>query len=57
MFIDAPPVTDSSEARILTEISDMVVLVVPYGRSTLDNVNHAIDVVGKDKLAGLVYNN
>jgi Mrp family chromosome partitioning ATPase len=57
IFIDAPPVTESSEARILTEIADMVVLVVPHGRATQEQVEAAIDVVGKDKLAGLVYNN
>ena len=57
IFIDSPPVTDSSEARILTEIADMVVLVVPHGRATVEQIEAAIDVIGKDKLAGLVYNN
>ncbi|KZZ53142.1 hypothetical protein A3761_18035 [Oleiphilus sp. HI0123] len=57
IFIDAPPVTESSEARILTEIADMVVLVVPHGRATAEQVEAAISVIGKDKLAGLVYNN
>jgi len=57
IFIDSPPVTDSSEARILTEIADMVVLVVPHGGATMDQIETAINVIGKDKLAGLVYNN
>ena len=57
IFIDAPPIIDSSEARILTEISDMVVLVVPHGRATLDQVDEAIKSIGDDKLSGLVYNN
>jgi Mrp family chromosome partitioning ATPase len=57
IFIDSPPVTDSSEARILTEIADMVVLVVPHGRATVEQIEAAIDVIGKDKLAGLIYNN
>jgi Mrp family chromosome partitioning ATPase len=57
IFVDAPPVTESSEARILTEIADMVVLVVPHGRATQEQIEAAIDVVGTDKLAGLVYNN
>jgi len=57
IFIDAPPVSDSSEARILTEISDMVVLVVPHGGATPEQVEASIQVVGKEKLAGLVYNN
>ena len=57
IFIDAPPIVSSSEARILSEIVDMVVLVVPHGKVTNDVVKSALEVVGDDKLAGLVYNN
>jgi protein-tyrosine kinase len=57
IFIDAPPVVDFSEARILTEISDMVLLVVPHGKATAEQVETAIQSVDKEKLVGLVYNN
>ena len=57
IFIDSPPVIASSEARILSEIADMVVLVVPHGGATLEQVEEAVSVIGKDKLAGLIYNN
>jgi len=57
IFIDSPPVTESSEARILTEIADMVVLVVPHGEVTQEQIEAAIQVIGEDKLTGLVYNN
>mgnify|MGYP001384308913 CR=1 FL=1 len=57
IFIDAPPVVDSSEARILTEISDMVLLVVPHGKASTEQVETAIASVEADKLVGLVYNN
>jgi exopolysaccharide/PEP-CTERM locus tyrosine autokinase len=57
IFIDAPPVVDSSEARILTEVSDMVVLVVPHARATKEQIEAAIQSVDKEKLAGLIYNN
>jgi len=57
IFIDAPPVIDSSEARILTEISDMVVIVVPHAGATKEEVESAINIVGKDKIVGIVYNN
>tara|TARA_R110001592_G_scaffold29205_4_gene106215 strand:+ start:2407 stop:3114 length:708 start_codon:yes stop_codon:yes gene_type:complete len=57
IFIDAPPVADSSEARILTEISDMVLLVVPHGRATKEQIEAGIQAVDKEKLVGLVYNN
>jgi len=35
----------------------MVVLVVPHGGATSEQVETAIRVVGKDKLTGLIYNN
>ena len=57
IFIDAPPVVNSSEARILAGLVDMVVLVVPHGKVTADRVQAAIDIVGEEKLAGLIYNN
>ena len=57
IFIDSPPITESSEARILAEIADVVILVVPHGRATYDQVEAAIQIIGKDKLSGLVYNN
>jgi protein-tyrosine kinase len=57
IFIDAPPVTHSSETRILADLVDLVVLVVPHGLVTSDQVEAAIEVIGREKLAGLVYNN
>lgn len=57
IFIDAPPIADSSEARILSEIADLVVLVVQHGGCTAEEVGAAIEIVGKNKLSGLVYNN
>lgn len=57
VFIDSPPVIESSEARILAEIADLVIIVVPHGRATREQIEAAIDIVGKDKIPGLVYNN
>ena len=57
VFIDSPPITESSEARILAEIADVVILVVPHGGSTYEQVENAVHIVGPEKLAGLVYNN
>jgi len=57
IFIDSPPVIDSSEARILGNVSDLVILVVPYGKATPEQIEEAVDAIGKDKLVGLIYNN
>lgn len=56
IFIDAPPIVSSSETRILSELVDMVLLVVPHGKVTRDLVKTAIDIVEPEKLAGLIYN-
>ena len=50
IFIDAPPILSSSEARILSDIADVVLLVVPHGRATPPQIESAIEVVGRDKL-------
>jgi protein-tyrosine kinase len=57
IFIDSPPITESSEARILSEIADMVILVVPHGGGSYEQIEASIQIIGKDKLTGLVYNN
>jgi len=57
VFIDSPPILDSSEARILSEIVDVVLLIVGHGTVTQEQVESAIHIVDTDKLAGLVYNN
>lgn len=57
IFLDAPPSASAVETRILAELSDFVVLVVPYGKVTKAQVQASIDVVGKEKLAGVIFNN
>ena len=57
VFVDAPPLATSSEAKILAEQCDMVILTVPYGGVTQAQVVEGIEAVGKEKLAGLVFNN
>lgn len=57
LIIDAPPIGMWAEARILTELSDLVVLVVPYGKVNEAQVTAAIDALGEEKLAGILFNN
>jgi len=55
IFLDAPPVADSADARILLELCDGVVLVVPYGGAFESDIAAAAKAVG-DKLLGVVLN-
>lgn len=57
IIIDAPPVIQSADARILSELADYSLLVVPYGKVTPTQVTEAALAVGEDKLVGCVLNN
>lgn len=57
IILDVPPIGLWAEGRILTDLSDFAVLVVPYGKVNEAQVIDAIDTIGEDKLAGLLFNN
>lgn len=57
IIIDTPPIMEAADARILAELCDYTLLVVPYGRVTQTQVAAAADTVGRDKLIGCVMNN
>jgi protein-tyrosine kinase len=52
--INAPSISESADTRILVELCDMVILVVPYGRCTEEEIMHASLAIGEEKLAGVV---
>jgi protein-tyrosine kinase len=55
IVLDAPSVQQSTEARILSKYCDYTLLVVPFGKAVTDEVLAAVDAVGKEKFAGLVF--
>jgi len=55
LFIDAAPIVDSADARILVELCDYVILVVPYGKATKSRVKESVEAVNPDKLLGVVF--
>ena len=58
VLFDSPSINVySAETRILAELCDFVILVVPAGRVTEGQINEAIAAIGKDRLAGTVFNN
>lgn len=57
IVIDVPPVSSSSVPRILSQIVDMAVLVIPFGKVTTEQILSGVDAVGESKFAGLVFNN
>lgn len=57
IIIDSPPLLDSADAKILAEVADYVLLVLPYKGATSSAVNKMIKAVGKEKVVGMVINN
>jgi len=57
IIIDAPPIETSADARILAELCDYALLVVPSGRVTETQIEDGIEAIGESKLAGVIFNN
>lgn len=56
LIVDAPPISEEADARILLALCDLVVLVVPYGRVSKDQVDAAVQAIPSERLAGCVFN-
>lgn len=54
LFLNAPSIASSADTRILLEVCHKVLLVVPYGKCTEDNIRQAVLAIGSDKLAGVI---
>jgi len=57
IFINAPSISDSADAKILSEISDYTLLVVPYAKVTKGMIEEAVKSIEPDKFLGVVFNN
>ncbi|NVK86643.1 MAG: hypothetical protein HWE13_00885 [Gammaproteobacteria bacterium] len=56
-IINAPSVLSSADTRILLDLCDQVILVVPYAGCSEEDLIQASSTIGADKLSGLVLNN
>ncbi len=58
ILIDSPSVGEfSADVRILAALCDFVVLVVPYGKVSQSEVRASVDIIGAERVAGVVFNN
>ena len=57
VILDGPPALDSPDARILSDLADLVIVVAGYGQVTVDRIEDAASNFDPDKLAGVVFNN
>jgi len=56
IVLDTAPITESPDARILSELCDYTMLVVPHGRATLSQVEQAAMAFNPRKFVGTVVN-
>lgn len=56
IIVDAPPIMHAADARILADVCDHVVLVVPFGRTTTKHIIQSAKAIGKEKFLGIVFN-
>ncbi|PIE55896.1 MAG: exopolysaccharide biosynthesis protein [Desulfobulbus propionicus] len=56
VLLDSPPLHAASETAVLAQQVDAVILVVRYGRSRREHIKSMVEILGKDKILGIVFN-
>lgn len=56
VVVDAPAVAVSADVRMLAELCDYAVLVVPYAGSTDSQIDAAVNAIGEQRLLGTLIN-
>lgn len=56
ILLDSPPFHAASETLVLSHLVDKVVIVVRWGKSGRENIKKMVDVIGRDRIIGIVFN-
>jgi Mrp family chromosome partitioning ATPase len=56
IILDGPPMSDIADIRILSELSDYVLVVARYGSATNAQIENCLNAVSDKKLLGIVFN-
>ena len=56
LVLDSPPIGESVDANMLSDLADCALIVAPYAGVTAQQITAAAFSIGKDKLAGVVFN-
>jgi protein-tyrosine kinase len=56
VILDAPPYCPISDARIVTGLSDGLIMVVRRGKTSCSSADHAFKAIDRNKLLGVVFN-
>ena len=55
LVLNAAPILESADTRVLVELADYAVLVVPYGSVTETQIANAAQMIGSKKLLGVMF--
>lgn len=55
LIINAPPLKASKEANILVRYANQVVLGVPFGEASADEIVSSVETLGSEKFSGLIF--
>ncbi len=56
VVLDTPPCSFTSDPGVLADSADAIVLVIRDGYSSKEQIDEAIESLGKDKIVGIVFN-
>ncbi len=56
ILLDTPPFHSAAETLVLSQLVDKIVLVVRWGKSGREDVKKVADLVGREKIIGVVFN-
>ena len=56
VILDGPPMSKIADIRILSELSDYVLVVARYGHSTSSQLANCVGAIGDKKLLGIIFN-
>jgi len=56
IILDGPSMSDIADARILSELSDYVLVVARHGRATNAQIESGLNAISNKKLLGIVFN-
>lgn len=57
IVLDAPPVLESADTKILVDLADYILLVIPYKGVSASVINKTLSSIDQRKVVGMVLNN
>ncbi len=57
IILNTPPIEVTADAAILSEVADLILIVLPYGKVSQQRLKKSLKLLPKEKIIGIVINN